>query len=305
MGYFKENQRSRWPGTITYAQYVADPGLSTKQLDHGAQNEERTSLLTQYKTGAWLFSLDLARAERRTNGHVDYGFDFVCGGWCGDQDDLRSTKTTQISPRINYTDTWGNTLVTAVAGLDRMNWSFDAQTYYSGFWGGDEQATQKNRAHYLKADFLFPTKTRLVVGKRQERIEKNDTSNDGYSINTYGQNLPLHAWEMGLNQTLGAGWDAFGRVATSYRVANVDENRYQASPLRPQTAKDHEMGLRYAVAKSRMGIRVFKQDTVDEIACILYPKAYEAKVKAWLGSTFATKKIIHDQVGRGPACLKE
>jgi iron complex outermembrane recepter protein len=257
LSFFTENQRSRWPGPLSYAQYQAAPQNSTQLLNHGSQNEDRISWLTQYKTGAWIFGMDMGRTARNAKGHFDYGS-------FGDQDDARHTKNTQISPRVNYADVWGQTLVSAVMGMDRFNWSYQADTSYSGFLGAYEVASQKNQAHYLKVDFLFPTKTRLVVGKRHERVEKNYT--ETLASTAYRQNQPLNAWEIGLNQTVTSGWDAFGRVATSYRVANVDENRYLIAPLRPQTAKDHEIGLRYAGIKTRMSLRVFVQDTVDEIA---------------------------------------
>jgi iron complex outermembrane recepter protein len=82
----------------------------------------------------------------------------------------------------------------------------------------------------------------------------------------YQTDNPLRAWELGLNQTVATAWDVYARAAKSYRVANVDENRFLLTPLRPQTARDAELGMRYAGRSVSTGVRVFRQSTQDEIA---------------------------------------
>ena len=261
LGFFTESQRSRWPGAIDYADFLTTPRKSVNPLDNGKQNEDRLSLALQYRSDAWLFSLDLANRERETRAFNDFGS-------FGDSESQGSSSSTQISPRVAYNAMWSGTAVNAVLGIDNRNWAFKKQTQFSGFLGSDETATQHNRAQFFKTDFLLPTQTRLVAGLRHENLKQTYQEQLGLAASNNAFNL--NAWELGINQTIATGWDAYGRAAKSFRVSNVDENRYfpPAAPvaLRPQIAKDAELGLRFSAGRSSAGVRLFRQDTTDEIA---------------------------------------
>jgi iron complex outermembrane receptor protein len=187
----------------------------------------------------------------------DYGFG-------ANQSADAHSDSKQISPRVSYHGTLGATAVSAIVGLDKADWDYTRKVTYSGFLGADEKSHQTNRASYLKTDFLFPSQTRLVMGVRQERVKQDYA--DPLAPSTSSTNNKLKAWELGLNQTLSAQWNGYVRSAQSFRIANVDENRYLVSALRPQLAKDAELGLRFNGVASSAALRLFKQGTVDEIA---------------------------------------
>jgi iron complex outermembrane recepter protein len=254
---FTEKLNARWPGALTYADYLINPKQSFTLKDNGTTQEDRATVTMQYRTGPWLFSLDLASRDRESKSFND--FDVF-----GDQEFITHSSSTQASPRVNYSDSWGGTAVSALVGIDKANWDYTRQSNFSGFLGADEKAHQTNSAGYFKTDFLFPTQTRLVLGARKERIAQDYV--EQLTPTTSANSSRLSAWELGLNQTLAPQWDIYGRAAKSYRVANVDESRSLLTSLHPQTAKDSELGLRFNGADSSATVRVFRQKTVDEIA---------------------------------------
>ncbi len=257
LGVFTENQNARWPGAISVSDFESNPRQTFSTLDHGKSHEDRLTSAAQYRSGPWLFALDLAKRKRESEAFNDYAS-------FGDQAAQGRSNSTQISPRVAYNDSWASTAVSAVLGMDQHRWDYTRQASFSGFLGADERATQRNRATFAKVDFLFPSSTRLVVGARSERVKQS--YDEAIAPSSSNSERSLNAWELGVNQSLAAHWDVYARTAKSYRIANVDENRYLATPLRPQTAKDLEMGLRFNAQTSSAALRVFRQTTSDEIA---------------------------------------
>ncbi len=248
---------SRLPGALPVATANINPTQTNTPLDNASRREDRTSAALQYRIGAWLASLDLAHRDRSAKMFNDYGLG-------GTQESASASQGNQTSPRLQYTGELAGAAVSAQLGLDRQSWNYQNDVAYSGFAANAETARQTSRASFTRLDVLLPTQTRLVLGARTERIEQ--TFADSLAATAYQQSHPLKAWELGLNQTVASGWDAYGRASKSYRVANVDENRYLATPLKPQIARDTELGLRHTRQQTRFGLRAFRQSTQDEIA---------------------------------------
>ena len=254
---FHDDQNSRFPGNLPIAMAQANPRQTRTPLDFATRSEDRLSAALQYRSGGWLASLDLARRQRDSTVFYDFGVG-------GTQDSAGGSRGTQVSPRLQYTGAWGAAAVTAQLGLDQQSWDFNNNVAYSGFAANAEVASQSSRASFARLDVLLPSQTRIVTGLRSERISKDFS--DPLAGSAYTQRDPLRAWELGLNQTVAPGWDVYARASTSYRVANVDENRFLLTPLKPQTARDTELGLRHARKDASFSLRVFRQSTRDEIA---------------------------------------
>ncbi len=251
------NTGSRLPGALPVAKAEINPKQTNTPLDFASRREDRTSAALQYRSGAWLASVDLAQRDRSAKMFNDYGAG-------GTQDTASSSQGTQVSPRLQYTGELGGSAVTALFGMDRQRWSYQNDVAYSGFAANAETAQQSNRASFARVDVLLPTATRLVLGARTERIAQS--FDDSLAAVNYQTNAPLKAWELGVNQTVAVGWDVYGRAAKSYRIANVDENRFLLTPLKPQTARDTELGLRHTSKQGSFALRAFRQSTQDEIA---------------------------------------
>lgn len=248
---------SRLPGSLPIASADLNPKQTNTPLDFASRSEDRTSAALQYRNGGWLASVDLAHRDRSAKMFNDYGVG-------GTQDTVSASQGTQISPRLQYSGEFGRTAVTALLGMDRQRWHYQNDVAYSGFAANAETAQQNNRATFARVDMLLPTATRLVVGARSERI--GQSFDDSLALVNYQTNAPLRAWELGLNQTVVGGWDVYGRAAKSYRIANVDENRFLLTPLQPQTARDAELGLRHTGKQGSFALRAFRQTTQNEIA---------------------------------------
>ncbi len=254
---FSENLNSRWPGAIALTDYVKNPKLSDNLKDNGTSEETRATIAAQYRLGDWTWSLDLASRERESKAFNDYGV-------FGDQDAISRSNSTQVSPRVSYSSSWGGTAVSALLGYDQSQWAYTRQANFSGFLGADEVAGQRNKATYAKADVLFPSQTRVVFGLRSERLKQDYQELVG--LTSTDTQTRLNAWELGLNQSLSPQWDIYVRAAKSYRIANVDENRFLTTALKQQNAKDLELGLRFNSKASSAALRVFRQRTRNEIA---------------------------------------
>jgi iron complex outermembrane receptor protein len=80
----------------------------------------------------------------------------------------------------------------------------------------------------------------------------------------------LDAYELALRQGFGPGWSAYGKVGSSFRLANFDENACFAPPcatalLAPQEARASEVGLEYERSGLRARAAVYEKRLEDEI----------------------------------------
>ncbi len=246
-----EDEKSRFPGELTFAQYAANPRQTLKPNDYGNFTETRVSAGVDYKLGAVTLALDVANRDRKSEGF------FVSSSY----NSRSKSKSTQISPKLTYSDRIGSSALTVVTGLDFNNWDYNSVNNFSQ----NENAKQANNAAYLTADLLLPTGTRLTAGSRHERVNKRAL--DPANFVSYDRNNDLSAWDLGVNQALADGFNIYGRSARAYRLPNVDENRYLVTALRPQITSDLEGGLKWqSTVGSIVGIRAFRQNAVDEIA---------------------------------------
>lgn len=253
-----EDQYARLPGSLSLSQFKQNP-RQTLSPDDDANNQETRYLGNlSYQQGAWTVQLDVGQRYRESDyQYVSYGSPRVAS----------SSEQAQVSPRVIYDRQHGDIGVKAVAGLDWQGWDFDK----SGA-AGKEVGQQENKAFFTHADITLPTQTRVSVGWREERVNKRDDypgDPDWFLAPLkYNRDDKLHAGELGVNQTLLKGLDAYVRAATSYRLPNVDENRSTpaSAALRPQRNRDQEIGLKWAQAGHSAAVRYFGQETDDEIA---------------------------------------
>ena len=246
-----EDEKSRFPGGLTFAQYAANPRQSLTPNDYGNFNETRLSAGVDYKLGAVTMALDVAHRDRKSEG-VFVGSSF---------NSRSKSKSTQISPKLTFSDRIGSSALTVVTGLDVNKWDYNSVDNF----GQNENARQTNNAAYVTVDLLLPSATRLTAGSRQERVNKRAV--DPANFVSYDRKDSLNAWDLGVNQALADGFNIYGRSAKAYRLPNVDENRFLVTALRPQITRDLEGGLKWqSTAGSSAGIRAFRQNAVDEIA---------------------------------------
>jgi iron complex outermembrane receptor protein len=75
----------------------------------------------------------------------------------------------------------------------------------------------------------------------------------------------MHAWQLGLRQTLSAQWSAFVNQGQSFRLPNSDDLASVSAPLNPQVSHDQQIGLEWSHEQASLRVAVFRSDVTDEI----------------------------------------
>ena len=192
----------RESGEALVAQLGIIRGMDVLDLGCG----DGTTAIPEAKLGANVLGIDIASRHRQSDGF------FIGSGY----NSQSNSKSTQLSPKVTYTDRLGAGALTVVAGVDLNNWNYNAADNF----GQNERAKQTNRAAFISTDFLLPTGTRLNLGARQERVNKQ--GQDPLNFVSYDRSNSLRAWDIGVNQALALGLNAYGRAAQAYRLPVVD-----------------------------------------------------------------------------------
>ncbi|MDT8991777.1 TonB-dependent receptor [Curvibacter sp. APW13] len=234
----RQLMQSGWPGSLTAAQYAADPSQASSLINFGTAKTEYAGVFAQYLVGDWEFGWD-TNSRSKVSRSRTWGIDV-------------SAMNTNVRARHEYTtDAVSNAFT---VGVDTMQWS-----------GQDINAVlsdSQSSALYLTDDVtLSPTKTRFSVGVRTEADTKKRSSS-----NVRVDERPL-AWHAGVNQELAPSWAVYGRVGSSYRLPTADEFTYVLSGvvLQMQTSKDFETGLRWMEGADKVEIRYYRNELTNEL----------------------------------------
>ena len=251
-----DEQRARLPGPRTEAQMRTDPRGTATPLDHASSRSEQLGLYAEHRAGAFVFAADIGHRVKNAGDFYDYGI-------VGSSRSSSVVRTTSFSPRMNWEATLAGMPNRLAAGADWSGWDFgkDTEATFFGFPSNrDESGRQTNRAVYVRDELGLTPTTRLSAGLRRERVEQvqKETLTPIPKDKT---RRALTASELALQQQLGGGWSAYGRIGTSFRVANIDENRCFFPPcaplLKPQTSRDREIGLQWRAGKAAFRASLF------------------------------------------------
>jgi len=172
-----------------------------------------------------------------------------------------------------------------VVGLDWQRWRY--QRGISDFPANSGQphnrigATQYNTGFYVQDTSQLTENLSMLAGARAERqsLSATDEYDAASPGGAFGSGAPAasrvdhqHAADLGLRYQLQPSWALIGKLARSFRLANVDEiyeqsaffsNEFQL--LRPQTAVTGEAGIAYHQGATHVQASVFVTDVKDEI----------------------------------------
>lgn len=255
-----DDQRARLPGPRTEAQLKTDPRGTSTPNDFVNSRTGQVGLYGETRLGDVTLAADLGQRRKQSRFYSDFGF-----GLTSRQD--ANVDVTTVSPRLHWSTTLAGMPNRLTAGIDWSAWSYGNDTL-SSFGNRDETGRQRNRAVYIRDELGLTPTTRLTFGVRRERVgqvqkerltplPKSDASQ------------ALTASELALQQQLGGGWSAYGRIGSSFRVANIDENRCFFAPcaplLKPQTSQDRELGLQWRSGKTAFRVSLFDIDLKNEL----------------------------------------
>ena len=140
-------------------------------------------------------------------------------------------------------------------GVDIENWDLDSTNTF-----GRRTGRQESRAAYALSNLWIAERTRLVLGARAQHTD--------VSLTPDSASHALRALEAALRQRLAAGWSAYGKLATSFRLATFDEICFAACAgplLKPQKARAGELGAEYEARGARLRAALYEIHLRDEI----------------------------------------
>jgi iron complex outermembrane receptor protein len=248
-------QDSRLPGSLTVAQFEADPRQSQTPNDFGSLDTDRINAFVEYRLGQVDLAAELSHREREAESNYFFGSAASVTHYKGRQN--------QFSPRARWLGELGGMQNELVAGIDIIDWQRKTTSDYSL-----ADASQKSKALYLRDELRFDPahNGRLALGARREIFDKDyvDAMAGGAADNgSQAQN----AWEAQASYAVLPQLELYARGGQSYRVANVDENSFRTSLslLKVQTSHDLELGATLGDAARKLTARVFRHKLDNEI----------------------------------------
>ena len=239
--YSHSEQDLRFPGSRTEAQLIIDPRGTSTPDDFGSLDASSVVLTTTQSYEFGQLGIDVGHRERHS----------VAGFGATDSIDTRG-RVTSVSPRIRVPFQVLGRKNALVVGLDWEDWDYGSTATFSGF-PSDTKSTQENRSFYFKDTIELTDSTIFSFGGREQRSETTLVDTVGFSPEL-DQTNTLHAYDLALRQALSGEWGVYVRGGRSFRLANVDDNRFRTTLLLPQTSNDQEMGADYT--GNRMNLRV-------------------------------------------------
>lgn len=236
------------PGSLTAAQYAANPQQANSTTEFGSSKKENAGIFAEASMGDWQLAAD---ANKRTKKYASVSFGSPYG---------YNVDASNYSMRARHEGKISSNSNVFVVGYDSGEW--DRVITQSAFTPVGTLATANTSAFYLKDDLTFSaTGTRLSVGWRTEELEKTEGSSAS------AVNDRQHAWDVGVSQSVMPNVTVYGRVGHSFRLPNVDEFSFTTPgvPLKAQTSRDIELGARWKSAISQVELRWYHNDLKNEI----------------------------------------
>lgn len=250
-----DDQDLRNPGVRTAAQLVTDRRGATTPDDFSSRSGARVNLGAGWRLGDGELAVNLAYRDREARANQSF-FGAITSTTTG-------VETWHLAPRLRLPFLIGGVRNTLVAGADFDDWDYDS-LFLGGFFNSHALARQRNRAFYLQDNLDLTPHLRLTLGARLQRSE-NSVTDLLPAPTTADQVRSPRAYEVALRQVLEPGLSVYGKVGRSFRVATVDENRFQVTLLEPQTSRDVEVGSEVGNDRLRLRAAVFQMRLTNEI----------------------------------------
>lgn len=254
-----DDQYSELPGSISEAQIAVNRRQAALPGDFGALSGGYLNLGGTMKLGDGEIAANLSWRKKDT----DSSF-FVASPFRNNV----QTESTQwlFTPRARLPYQFGGMSHTLVAGMDIEDWDFQGTAGPSIV--GRPQATQRSDALYFQHTTVLTGGTSVAVGARGQRVTYGVADPANAAVRAE-RKRNLDAYELALRQPLGGSWAAYGKIGSSFRVPNVNDNyslfTATVTLLEPQTARDREIGLESVSATSRYRLALYEIELDNEI----------------------------------------
>jgi len=246
------DQDLRLPGSRTEQQLVTDRRGTNTPNDYSTLRTDRVNLGTRLDFDGMEAAIDLTYRERDSFAANQPGSIDIDG------------NDIAFSPRIRVPFVYGAEHQ-LVVGFDWDQWDYETTSQFPPFAPSAFSSTQTNSGVFIKDSMFFDSGTSISIGARTQRVEtsiKDLTPGATEQV----QKRDLEAWEFAVRQALDSQLSVFVRMGKSFRVANVDDNRFLAEPLEPQTSHDAELGADYNASTLSLRAAVYRMNLDNEIA---------------------------------------
>ena len=236
------------PGELTGPEFAANPRQSFYADTRATLRNALTTVTAEARLDAWELGANLGYREKALRSFSSFARGSAATAYDYDVDGQT------FGLRAGHRSTLAGLDHHLMVGLDGGLWHRDGLTF------GDI-ADETRRGLFLRDELVLPAGTRLSAGVRREHVDK------AISVTSQRVDRIQRAWELGVVQPVMAGVQVYARLATSFRLANVDEFAYKpvTSVLQPQTSRDQEIGARWQQDGSRAEVRVYRHRLTDEI----------------------------------------
>lgn len=244
-------QELRFPGGRTEAQLSSDRRGTSQPDNYGSLDSDNVVLSTTQTYGFGQLGIDIGHRERHNI--AVFGSDSI---------DTHG-RVTSVSPRVRLPFQLFGRRNALVLGVDWEEWDYDSTAVFTGF-PSTTVSTQENQSFYFKDTLDLTESTILSLGAREQRSETTSQDVVGFTPEQV-QNKTLHAYDIALRQAIGEKWGVYGRVGRSFRLPNVDDNRFRTTLLEPQTSNDQEVGADFTSSRASMRVAVYRMRLENEI----------------------------------------
>jgi iron complex outermembrane receptor protein len=254
----RARQHARLPGSLTLAEFHANPHQTRTPADFGSLDSTRVSAFGEQRFGGIELAAELSHRTKTVKSHyesVAYGI----------SDYVYESAQTQFSPRLRHLAQLDGMLNELVSGIDLSRWSRRTDSAYS-----NADAHQSSKAIYLRDELKWDAahNGRLALGVRRELFDKDVADPIAYPAPLQERSVQGHnAWELQGSYDLLAKLNVYAKAGQSYRVANSDENGFRSSTamLAVQSSHDLELGATWGDAAAQLTARLFRHNLVNEI----------------------------------------
>ena len=231
------------PGSLTTSQYQANPSQTNNPNDRGSIKNTLQTLFATAELGAWQVAVDAGQRNKKVDSLYD-GYPFKY-----------EVDADTLALRAKHEAKFGRVRNALTLGHDKADWK---RTFPVSMGGAVSQ--QESSGFYVQDVVTYASGTSLSAGYRSENIKQTDT----YTANT---DRDQESWEIGITQPLSVGWSVFGRLGSSFRLANIDELGFTTPDtlLQPQTSRDLELGSRWKYVRGGVELRYYRSRLTNEI----------------------------------------
>jgi iron complex outermembrane receptor protein len=253
-------QDSRFPGSLTLAQFLADPRQTLTPNDFGSLDSDRISAFIEQRVGGVDLAAELSHREKTAK--ANYVFSY--GGADSVSKLAYDSAQTQFSPRLRQLAQFGGTLNELIAGVDLIRWNRVTNADFS-----KADASQDSKAIYLRDELRWDAahNGRFALGARHEVFDKDYVDPLSFTPAPESSSQSQNAWDVQGSYSVLPRVNLHAKAGQSYRMANVDENSFRSSSnvLKAQTSHDLELGVTLGEAGQQVSARAFRHRLVNEI----------------------------------------